>query len=225
VTFAEGEAEVQEVSFYQRAAIRRVSASARTVPHFYVSATVEADRLVQRKEAAGEGITLTHLLLRAAALALERFPDANRSYDRGRWLRWNVVNLGVAVQTDAGLAVAVLRGAQGKDLPWIAEQTRDLVARARAGKLRPEERANATFTLSNLGAYGVESFTAIINPPSALTLAAGAVREAPLVRGGRVEAGRVLHVTLSCDHRVVDGVLAAQFLGDLQHRLEQPEDL
>jgi pyruvate dehydrogenase E2 component (dihydrolipoamide acetyltransferase) len=225
VAFAPGEADVQEVSFYQKAAIRRISASARNVPHFYVSATVDAERLVERKKAAGEGVTLTHLLLRAAAQTLERFPDANRSYDRGRWLRWNVVNLGLAVQTDAGLAVGVLRGAQGKDLAWIAQQTRDIVERARAGKLRPEERANATFTLSNLGAYAVESFTAIINPPSALTLAAGAVREAPVVRGGRVEAGRVLRLTLSCDHRVVDGVLAARFLGELQGRLEHPEDL
>lgn len=225
VTFAEGEAEVQEVSFYQKAAIRRVTASARAVPHFYVSATVDAQGLARRRAAAGEGVTLTHLLLRAAALALERFPDANRSYDGGRWLRWKVVNLGVAVQTDAGLAVAVLRGAQGKDLAWIAEQTRALVGRAREGKLRPEERTNATFTLSNLGAFGVERFTAIINPPSALTLAAGAVGEAPVVRDGRVEVGRVLHLTLSCDHRVVDGVLAAQFLGDLRYRLEHPEEL
>lgn len=135
------------------------------------------------------------------------------------------MNLRVVVQTDAGLAVAVLRGAQGKNRPWIAEQTRDLVARARAGKLRPEERANATFTLSNLGAYGVESFTAIINPPSALTLAAGALRVAPVLRNGWVEAGRVLHLTLSCDYRVVDGVLAARFLGHLQHPLEHPEEL
>lgn len=225
VAFAEGEAEVQEVSFYQKAALRRVSASARSVPHFYVSARVRAETLLKRKEETGEGVTLTHFLLRAAALALEKFPDANRSYDRGRWLRWKVVNLGLAVQTDAGLAVGVLRGAQGKDLAWIAERTRDLVERARAGRLRPEERTNATFTLSNLGAYWVESFTAIINPPSALTLAAGAVLDAPVVREGRVEAGRVLGLTLSCDHRVVDGVLAARFLGGLQHLLEHPEEL
>lgn len=222
VSFAKGEAEVEEISFFQKAAIRRIAASARTVPHFYVSAAVRAEGLLARKEAEGPGVTLTHLLLRASALTLEAFPEANRSYDRGRWIRWNVVNLGVAVQVEAGLVVAVLRGAQGKDLAWVAERTQGLVERARAGRLKPEERTNATFTFSNLGSHGVESFAAIINPPSALTLAAGAVAEAPVVRGGRVEAGRVMHLTLSCDHRVVDGVLAARFLGALKGHLEEP---
>ncbi|MFU8855548.1 MAG: dihydrolipoamide acetyltransferase family protein [Deferrisomatales bacterium] len=223
--FAEGEAEVRDVGFFQKAAIRRVTESARTVPCFFVSAGVRADPLLASKEAAGEGVTLTHLLLRASALTLGEIPEANRSYDRGRWVQWNVVNLGLAVQTEAGLVVAVLRGAQGRGLPWIAERTGDLVARARAGRLRPEERANATFTVSNLGAFGVERFTAIPNPPSALTLAVGAVADAPLVQGGRVEVGRRMHLTLSCDHRVVDGVLAARFLGALRGRLEEPEEL
>ncbi len=225
VTFAEGEAEVEPVSFYQQAVIRRVVASKHVIPHFYVNRTVRAEALLARKEAEREasGASLTHLLLRAAVLALEDFPEANRSYDRGRWIRWKVVNLGLAVQTEAGLAVAVLRGAQGKDLGWLSAGARDLVERARAGKLRPEERRNATFTLSNLGAYDAESFGAIINPPSAMTLAVGSAVDAPVAIEGRVEVGKVLHLTLSCDHRVVDGVLGARFLARLGQTLEQPE--
>ena len=225
VTFAEGEAEVEEVSFYQKAAVRRVVASKHVIPHFYVARTVRADALRERKEEAGEGVRVTHLVLRACALALEAFPEANRSYDRGRWIRWKVTNLGLAIQTDAGLVVGVLRGAQGRDLAWIADGARRLVERARQGQLKPEERANATFTLSSLGGFGVESFSAIINPPSAMTLAVGAVRSAPVVEAGRVVPAEVLNLTLSCDHRVVDGVLAARFLGEVAGLLENPARL
>ncbi len=225
VTFAEGEAEVEEVTFYQKAAVRRVVASKHVIPHFYVARTVRADALRKRREEAGEGVTVTHLVLRACALALEAFPEANRSYDRGRWIRWKVTNLGLAIQTDAGLVVGVLRGAQGKDLAWIADGARRLVERARQGQLKPEERANATFTLSSLGGFGVESFSAIINPPSAMTLAVGAVRPAPVVEDGRVVPADVLNLTLSCDHRVVDGVLAARFLGEVAELLEDPARL
>ncbi len=225
VTFPEGEAEVEEVSFYQKAAIRRVVASKHVIPHFYVARTVRADALRKRKEEAGEGVTVTHLVLRACALALEEFPEANRSYDRGRWIRWKVTNLGLAIQTDAGLVVGVLRGAQGRDLVWIADGARRLVERARRGQLKPEERANATFTLSSLGGFGVESFSAIINPPSAMTLAVGSVRPAPVVEAGKVVPAEVLTLTLSCDHRVVDGVLAARFLGEVAGLLENPTRL
>ncbi len=227
IAFAEDEAAAEEVSFYQKAAIRRVVASKHVIPHFYLTKAVDADALLARKEAetAESEATLTHLLMCACARALEKFPEANRSYDRGRWIRWKVVHLGLAVQTDAGLVVAVLRNAQGKDLRWIVQHTRPLVERARAGKLKNEERTNPTFTISNLGAFDVESFSAIINPPSALTLAVGSVVPTPVVRDGEVVPGNLLHLTLSCDHRVVDGVLAARFLGEVKAQLEAAEAL
>jgi pyruvate dehydrogenase E2 component (dihydrolipoamide acetyltransferase) len=227
VRFAPDEAEVEEVSFFQKASIRRVVASKHVIPHFYVTKTVRAEALLQRKsrEENGSGATLTHLIMRACALALRRFPEANRSYDRGRWIRWKVVNLGLAVQTDAGLAVGVVKDVADRELAWIVEQTRGMVQRARAGKLQPEERTNATFTISNLGAFDVESFSAIINPPSSMTLAVGSVSSTPVIDGERVVPGSLLHLTLSCDHRVVDGVLAARFLGEVKALLESPEDL
>jgi pyruvate dehydrogenase E2 component (dihydrolipoamide acetyltransferase) len=227
VRFSPQEAGVEDVGFYQKAAIRRVVASKHVIPHFYVTATVRAGALLAHQQSRKEatGATLTHFLLHACARALAAFPEANRSYDRGHWIRWKVVHLGLAVQTDAGLVVAVLRDAQGHDVGWIAEHTRALVGRARAGKLAGPERSNPTFTLSNLGAYGVEEFAAIINPPSALTLAVGAVLDVPVVEGERVVPGKVLRLTLSCDHRVVDGVLAAQFLGEVKRLLENPGEL
>ncbi|MHB8765342.1 MAG: dihydrolipoamide acetyltransferase family protein [Deferrisomatales bacterium] len=227
VSFTPEEAEEEAVSFYQKAVIRRVVASKHVIPHFYVTQAVRADALLARWRAEKEklGATLTHYLLRACALALDALPEANRSYDRGRWIRWKVIHLGLAVQTEAGLVVAVLRDARGKDVAWIAENTRRLVEKARAGKLPPAERANPTFTLSNLGAFDVESFAAIINPPSALTLAVGSAVEAPVVEDGRVVPGTVMRLTLSCDHRVVDGVLAAKFLGEVKRLLEGPEAL
>jgi pyruvate dehydrogenase E2 component (dihydrolipoamide acetyltransferase) len=227
VSFAAGEAEAEEVSFYQKASIRRVVASKHVIPHFYISRTVPVDALLARKAAEKDrsGATLTHLLSMACVRALERHPAANRSYDRGRWIRWKTVNLGLAIQTDAGLVVGVLRDAAGKDLVWLAQRARELVERARQGKLKPEERSNATFTLSNLGAYDVESFSAIINPPSAMTLAIGSALAAPLVKEGRVTVGTVVHLTLSCDHRVIDGALGAEFLREVGRSLEQPEGL
>ncbi|MBE0618609.1 MAG: 2-oxo acid dehydrogenase subunit E2 [Proteobacteria bacterium] len=227
MAFAEGEAEVEEVSFYQKATVRRVVASKHVIPHFYLNQTIRAEGLLARRAAEKEasGATLTHLMLRACALALAKFPEANRSYDRGRWIRWKVTNLGLAIQTEAGLAVGVLRDAGGEDLAGLVRRGSELIERARAGKLKPVERANATFTLSNLGGFAVESFSAIINPPSAMTLAVGSVVQAPVVEDGRLAVGQVLHLTLSCDHRVVDGVLAARFLGEVRRLLESPEEL
>jgi pyruvate dehydrogenase E2 component (dihydrolipoamide acetyltransferase) len=227
VTFSPEEAEAEEVTFYQKAVIRRVVASKHVIPHFYLTKMVNADALLglQQKEKQGSGATLTHFLMRACALALENHPEANRSYDRGRWIRWKVIHLGLAIQTDAGLVVGVLRDAGEKDLGWIVENTRALVERARQGKLRAPERTNPTFTISNLGAFDVESFSAIINPPSAMTLAVGSVVPAPVVKDGEIGIGRLMHLTLSVDHRVVDGVLAARFLGEVKALLEDPEKL
>jgi pyruvate dehydrogenase E2 component (dihydrolipoamide acetyltransferase) len=135
------------------------------------------------------------------------------------------VNLGVAVAAEEGLTVAVLRRAETLDLKGLADATRDLVDRAREGKLKPEERTHATFTISNLGMKGVENFHPIINPPSAVTLAVPAALPRPVVRDGKVEAGIVMMLTISCDHRVLDGVVAAEFLKTLLETLEAPDAL
>ena len=227
VTFAPDEAEVEEVSFYQMAVIRRVVASKHVIPHFYMTKVVNADRLLAEKEEhKGEfEATITHYVMKAGERALRKFPEVARSYDRGRWIKWKKINLGLAVETDAGLVVAVLRDAGGKDLTWIVRETRALVERARQGKLRPEDRGNPTFTVSNLGMLDVESFQAIINPPSSTTLAVGSILPTPYVMEGKVQVANVMKLTLSCDHRVIDGVIAANFLGEIKWLLENPHEM
>jgi pyruvate dehydrogenase E2 component (dihydrolipoamide acetyltransferase) len=161
----------------------------------------------------------------AALKALKSRPEANRSYDRGRVIKWKGINLGLAVDTDEGLTVGVIKSAQDLSLREIVERSRALVEKARSGKLSPEERRHPTFTVSSLGMFDVEEFQPIINPPSAITLAVASALPAPVVEGDRIQVGRVMKLTLSCDHRIVDGVTAAKFLGELKRWLENDAEL
>ena len=224
---APGEAEVSEASFRMRTMARRVTASARSIPHFFVTRPADVTALVGREAELRKsgGVTFTHLVMLGALRTLAKHPGVNRSYDHGRVIAWKAVNLGIAVATGEGLTVAVLRDAEKLSLGALASKSRELVERARSGKLSPEDRAHATFTVSNLGMYGVEHFQPVINPPSAVTLAVGAALEAPVVREGRVVVGRVLRLTAGCDHRIVEGAAAAEFLKDLCGLLEDPEAL
>ncbi len=221
------EATIEQAPFRLRTMAMRVTASKHVIPHFYVTRSVDVTELMKRQDALKKdlGATLTHVVAFAALKALTIHPDVNRSYDRGRIIRWKGVHLGLAVATDDGLTVAVLRDAQDLGLKDLAERTTALVARAREGKLSGDERRHPTFTITNLGMFGVEQFEAIINPPSAITLAVAAALDAPVVRGDKVEVGKVMKLTISCDHRIVDGVAAAKFLADLARLLESPDEL
>jgi pyruvate dehydrogenase E2 component (dihydrolipoamide acetyltransferase) len=222
-----GEAEVEEAPFRIKTQARRVTASKHVIPHFYITVPVDVTSLLERKDELKQklGATITHVVMLACLRALKQHPAINRSYDRGRIIRWNGVHLGLAVDTEQGLTVAVLRNAQDLALPALVAQTNALVERARSGKLAPEERRHATFTITNLGMFEVEHFQPIINPPSGVTLAVASALPAAVVKDGGLRAGRVMRLTAACDHRIVDGATAARFMKDLKALLEEPQAL
>jgi pyruvate dehydrogenase E2 component (dihydrolipoamide acetyltransferase) len=219
-----GEASVEPAPFRLRTIARHVTASKHVIPHFYITRAADVTAVLERRAELKEkhGMTLTHVVMLACIKALRAHPDVNRSYDRGRVIRWSGIHVGLAVATDAGLTVAVLRDAQDVPAGQLAARADALVRRAREGKLSAEERRYPTFTLSNLGMFDVENFQPVIHPPGAMTLAVASAREAPVVRDGKVAVGRRMNLTLSCDHRIVDGVQAARFLHDLAALLEDP---
>jgi pyruvate dehydrogenase E2 component (dihydrolipoamide acetyltransferase) len=186
------------------------------------------ERALERREAlkkSGTEVTITDLLVRSAALALRQFPQFNASYSDAGIVLHAGVHVGIAVGLDEGLITPVVRDADRKSLAQIAAEARDLVARAKTRRLEPNEYSGATFSISNLGMFEVENFIAIIAPPEAAILAVGAVREVPVVQNGKVVPGRRMKVTLSNDHRVVDGMQAAQFLRAFREQLENPQQL
>jgi pyruvate dehydrogenase E2 component (dihydrolipoamide acetyltransferase) len=206
----------------------RLVQSKSPVPHFYLTVEVNMQRAKELRESVtlldpGLKISYNDIILKACAAALRQHPEVNASF-QGETIRfYNRVNLGIAVATDGGgLITPVLRNADTKSLAEIAGESKDLVARARARKLLPDEYAGSTFSISNLGMLGIDEFSAIINPPESAILAVGAVAEKAVVVDGRVEAGLRCRLTLSCDHRVVDGATGAKFLQSLQQILENP---
>jgi pyruvate dehydrogenase E2 component (dihydrolipoamide acetyltransferase) len=211
-----------------RAAIaRRMPLSKAPVPHFYVTVEIAMDRAWELREElnALEGqpkISVTDMIVKACALALTRHPEVNASF-QGETIRVNYrVHMGLAVALDEGLITPVLRSCEAKSLAQIAVEGRDLVERARARKLRAPELSGATFSVSNLGMFDVDEFSAIINPPEGAILAVGAVKVVPVVEEGRIGVGRRMKVTLSSDHRVMDGAMGARFLQTLKQLLEEP---
>jgi pyruvate dehydrogenase E2 component (dihydrolipoamide acetyltransferase) len=221
-------AERVELSRIRRTTAKRMGEAKREVPHFYASTEIAMDEAVRLKEALtaleGEyaGLTFTHLLLKAVGLGLTRVPEVNSTYDGDAMVLHPAANIGLATAVPEGLLVPVVRNCDRESLAGIVRQTRGLVERAQAGRPGPEDLSGGTFTLSNLGMFGVSEFAAIINPPQAAILAVGAIRDVPVVREGRVVPGRVMTATLSCDHRVIDGVLAGRFLRELRTLVENP---
>ena len=214
---------------------RRLAQSKYTAPHFYLTIDLAMERVVAARKqinalAEEQGrpkISFNDFITRACAAALRQHPEVNASYmaDEGEIRRHTGIHIGVAVAIDQGLVTPVIRNADKKGLADLAEETRALAARARERKLQPDEMAGSTFTTSNLGMFGIEDFTAIINPPNACILAIGAIRDEPVVRDGEIVPGQRMKVTLSCDHRVVDGATGAKFLQTLRHYLEEPLNL
>ena len=197
---------------------RRLGESKQTIPHYRVSIDLDADALLARRRALadkGVRVSVNDLLLEAVARALVRHPRVNAQFDGNEVLEFGQADVAVAVATDAGLITPVIRAADSKPVERLAAESRELAARARSGKLTREEITGGTFTVSNLGMYGIKSFDAIINPPQVAILAVGAAEPRPVVRDGALAVGTRMTVTLSSDHRVVDGAAAAAFLATL----------
>jgi pyruvate dehydrogenase E2 component (dihydrolipoamide acetyltransferase) len=224
---AGAEYEDRPLSQIRAAIARRMPQSKAPVPHFYVTSEVAMDRAWDLREAlnALEGqpkISVNDLVIRACALTLLGHPGVNASF-QGETIRvYHRAHIGIAVALDDGLITPVLRDCQAKSLAQIAIEARELVERARSRKLRVPELSGATFSISNLGMFEVTEFSAIINPPEGAILAVGAVRQVPVVTDSGVGVGRRMALTLSCDHRVMDGAMGARFLQDLKRLLEEP---
>ena len=208
--------------------IRNMVESKKTAPHFYISMDVDADpmrALRERLREQGSHITYTHMIVKAAAAALERFPDVNATFRGDRLVRFNPVNIAVAVDVQDELVAPVVKNCQGRDLEELAQAMDALIRKAREKKLQPDDYSDGTFTVSNLGMFGVESFYAIITPPQSTVLSVGAVRQVAFVDADEIRVGRRMNFGLAVDHRVLDGVKAAQFLAGLKRILEHPDEL
>ena len=214
------------VSQMRKVIAKRLSESLFTSPHFYLTMSIDMDSSMQARtkinEFASVKISFNDMVLKAVAVALKQHPNVNSSW-LGDRIRYNEhINIGVAVAVEDGLLVPVVRFADGKSLSHISAEVKDLAQRAKAKKLQPSDWEGSTFTISNLGMFGIDEFTAIINPPDACILAIGAIQQVPVIKNGAVVPGNVMKVTLSCDHRVVDGATGAAFLQTLKALLEEP---
>ncbi len=223
-----GEVEVVELSKMQTTVAMRLAQSKFSAPHFYVTSEIAMDDAVHLRhmfnEAVdkSEAISVNDLVVKAVALALTKFPQVNASWADGRIERKRDINIGIAVGLADGLIVPVVRNADQKSLKAIAVEARQLIDRAKAKKAGAQDYQGNTFTISNLGMYDVDQFTAIINPPDSAILAVGSIQDQPVVKDGQIVAGKRMRVTLSVDHRVFYGVTAAQFLQEVKRLLQSP---
>jgi pyruvate dehydrogenase E2 component (dihydrolipoamide acetyltransferase) len=235
--------DVRPLSMMRKTIARRLTESKQTVPHFYLSIDIDAAPISRIREqinddlaasaprngAASESdklkVSVNDLLIKACAIALGRVPECNASFTPEAILVHRRVDISVAVAIPEGLITPVVRQADKKSIVTIAKEVRDLAARAKAKKLRPEEFTDGTFSISNLGMFGIDSFSAVINPPEGAILAVGKIRDEPVVWEGAVVPGQRLALTLSCDHRVVDGAIGARFLAELRGLVERPTQM
>jgi pyruvate dehydrogenase E2 component (dihydrolipoamide acetyltransferase) len=206
---------------------RRLSEAKQTVPHFYLTIDCRLDELLRVRKELNERfenlkISVNDFIIRAAAIALKQVPTANASYDESGVMLYEHADISVAVATPMGLITPIVKAAETKGLSAISAEMKDLAGRAREGKLKPEEYQGGTFSVSNLGMFGVKDFAAIINPPQGCILAVGAGEQRPVIKDGAVAAATVMSCTLSVDHRVVDGAIGAEFLAAFKKLIEYP---
>lgn len=215
----------------RRTIAKRLSQSMQTAPHFYVTSVIDTDKLAALRQQINEytasdpspiKVSFNDLIVKAVAKALQRMPQVNVSFAEDRLIQKKQVHIGVAVALEEGLIVPVLRNADRLGVLDIARETSRLAEAARTGKLRPEDFTGGTFTVSNLGMFDVESFTAVINPPESAILAVGSITPTPVVIDGQVVVRNRVKVTLSSDHRAIDGAIAARFLQEVKRLLEEP---
>ena len=219
----------QPLSQMRKAIVRATTQSKAPVPHFYLTSEIDVGQLEQFRNQFKQNRTthpsVTDLLIKAAAIALTRHPDINVSFT-GEAIRSHAhIDIGIAVGIDDGLITPVIRNCGAKSLDEISTESRTLIDRAREKRLQPQEYSDATFSISNLGMFDVENFIAVLIPPQAASIAVGAIRDVPVIKDGTVKAGRRMKVTLSCDHRALDGVQGANFLKEFKRILEHPSEL
>jgi pyruvate dehydrogenase E2 component (dihydrolipoamide acetyltransferase) len=232
--FEPGSYEVVPHDGMRRTIAQRLTASVQTVPHFYLTMDCDIGKLLAAREEINATapkdkekkplykLSVNDFVIKAMAIALQRIPDCNVSWTEAGMLKHKHSDIGVAVAMPGGLITPIIRSAETKSLSAISGQMKDFAARARARKLKPEEYQGGTTAVSNLGMYGIKDFTAVINPPHATILAVGTSEERAVVRNGKIEAAHIMSVTLSCDHRAVDGALGAELIGAFKMLIENP---
>jgi pyruvate dehydrogenase E2 component (dihydrolipoamide acetyltransferase) len=211
----------------RRTIAKRLVTSLGPIPHFFLTAEIEMDRVAEMRNAIKElepdlKISVNDIIIKVAAAALMQHPQVNASFQEKVVRYYDHADIGVAVAIEDGLITPIVRSADQKSLSEIAREVRDLAERARNRKLRPEEFMGATFSISNLGMFGIDEFTAVINPPEGAILAVGAMSPKPVVRNNEVVVRQIMRVTMSCDHRVIDGATGAKFLQTFKKILENP---
>jgi len=222
------EKSVEEIPVSRKRKIiaQRVSESKFSAPHYYLRTRVVVDELLQARESlekeVGKKVSLNAFLIKLAAETIKKHPMINSTWAGDRIILYKQINIGLAVAQEDGLITPVVRDCGSKGILQIDEELRDLVERARQGKVNPDEYSNATFTISNLGMYDIEEFTAIINPPGSAILAVGKITNEPVVEGSEIVVRSAMRLTLSCDHRVIDGAVGAAFLQELKRIIESP---
>jgi pyruvate dehydrogenase E2 component (dihydrolipoamide acetyltransferase) len=213
----------------RRIVAKRMAEAKATIPHFYLTIDCDIDSLLRMRkeinEASDAKVSVNDLVIKAAALTLKKVPAANASWSDDAILRWQSVDIAVAVALEDGLITPIVKNAEKKGLGVIAAEMKDFAARARAGKLKLQEFQGGTFSISNLGMYGIKDFAAVINPPHGCILAVGAGEERPVVKNGALAVATVMGCTLACDHRVVDGAVGAQWLQQFKKIIEAPATL
>ncbi len=227
ISIQSGEDQTIRLSQMRKIIGKRLSESKYTSPHFYLTVEVDMDNAIAARKSLNAGdedvrISFNDIVIKAVAMALRKHPYVNASIDDEKITLHGDINIGVAVAVDEGLMVPVIHHADYKSLSQIKAEIGDLARRARDRKLKPEEMQGNTFTISNLGMFGIDEFTAIINPPDACILAVGTINTKPVVKNGQIVVGNTMKITMSCDHRVVDGAVGAQFMQTLQDYLENP---
>ncbi|WP_322517085.1 pyruvate dehydrogenase complex dihydrolipoamide acetyltransferase [Rhodopseudomonas palustris] len=232
--YPEGSYEVVPHDGMRRTIAQRLTQSTQTIPHFYLTIDCNLDRLMAAREDINAAapkdkdgkpaykLSVNDFVIKAMAIALQRIPDANVSWTEAGMLKHKHSDIGVAVAMPGGLITPIIRSAETASLSSISAQMKDFAARARARKLKPEEYQGGTTAVSNLGMYGIKDFTAVINPPHATILAVGTGEQRPIVRDGKIEIATMMSVTLSCDHRAVDGALGAELIGAFKTLIENP---
>jgi pyruvate dehydrogenase E2 component (dihydrolipoamide acetyltransferase) len=232
--YEDGSYEVVPHDGMRRTIAQRLTASVQTIPHFYLTVDCDIGKLLDAREeinATAPGtkdgkpaykLSVNDFVIKALALALQRVPDANVSWTEGGMLKHKHSDIGVAVAMPNGLITPIIRNAETKSLSAISNEMRELAARARERKLKPHDYQGGTTAVSNLGMYGIKDFTAVINPPHATILAVGTGEERAVVRNGKIEAAHIMSVTMSCDHRAVDGALGAVLIGAFKALIENP---
>ncbi len=217
----------EPMSEMRRTIARRLVTSLGPIPHFFLTTEIEMDRAADMRQQINTlypdaKVSINDVIVKVAAVALIQHPQVNASFQDKTVRYYEHADIGVAVATESGLITPIVRAADVKSLVDIAGEVRELAGRARERKLKPEEYLGATFSISNLGMFGIDEFTAVINPPEAAILAVGAMTEKPVARNGEIEIHKMMRVTMSCDHRVVDGAVGAQFLQTFKQILENP---